>query len=357
MSEPRDDHSTADAAPADPAALARSVTAGDRRALARAITLVESTRTDHRAESAELLDRVLPRTGGALRLGISGSPGVGKSTFIEALGLHLVAAGHRVAVLAVDPSSRRSGGSILGDKTRMAELSRHPAAYIRPSPAGTTLGGVARRTREAMLVCEAAGFDVVVVETVGVGQSETAVADLVDEFLLLVAPGGGDDLQGIKRGIMELADLVVVNKADGDLAAAAGRTAADYRNALGLLRPRWDGAPAEVLTTSALTGVGIPEVWAALERRHAAATHAGELGHHRTRQARAWMWHEVREQLVDRLLADPDTAERLAQLEDDVAAGRRSPTAAAQALLAAEDGGPGAGPTPPPTGPSARMGG
>ena len=220
---------------------------GDRRALARAITLVESTRADHRAEAEALLAEVLPHTGDAIRVGISGAPGAGKSTFIEALGLHLVAHGHRVAVLAVDPSSTRSGGSILGDKTRMEQLTRSPHAFVRPSPTGGTLGGVARRTREAMLLCEAAGFDVVLVETVGVGQSEVKVAAMVDLFLVLVAPGGGDELQGLKRGIMELADLVVVNKADGDLAAAAAHTAADYAAALHLVRPRIAGWTPRVL--------------------------------------------------------------------------------------------------------------
>ena len=208
--------------------LATGVLDGERRALARAITLAESTRPDHRADAEALLAAVLPHTGGSVRIGISGAPGAGKSTFIEALGLHVIAQGHRVAVLAVDPSSTRSGGSILGDKTRMEELTRSPAAFVRPSPTGGTLGGVARRTREVLLLCEAAGFDVVLVETVGVGQSEVAVSAMVDLFLVLVAPGAGDELQGIKRGIMELADLVVVNKADGDLAAAATATASDY---------------------------------------------------------------------------------------------------------------------------------
>ena len=218
--------------------LADAVRAGDRRALARAITLVESTRRDHRADAVALLDAILPATGTATRVGISGAPGAGKSTFIEALGLHLVDAGHRVAVLAVDPSSARSGGSILGDKTRMEQLSRRPEAFIRPSPSGGTLGGVARRTREALLVCEAAGFDVVLVETVGVGQSEVAVAGMVDLFVLLLAPGAGDELQGVKRGIVELADLIVVNKADGDLLDPARHTAADYAHALHLVRSR-----------------------------------------------------------------------------------------------------------------------
>ena len=220
------------------AELAAAVRAGDRRALARAVTLVESTRGDHRDDAARLIELLAPAAGGAFRIGISGVPGAGKSTFIEAFGLHLIAAGHRVAVLSVDPSSPASGGSILGDKTRMAELARRPEAFIRPTPSGGTLGGVARRTREALLVCEAAGFDVVLVETVGVGQSETAVAGMTDLFLLLLVPGGGDELQGIKRGIVELADLVLVNKADGDLAAAAERAVEAYRSALTLLRPR-----------------------------------------------------------------------------------------------------------------------
>lgn len=241
----------------DASELAGLVRGGDRRALARAITLVESTRGDHRERATELVDAVLPGTGGAVRVGITGTPGAGKSTFVEELGTRLTKAGHRVAVLAIDPSSRRSGGSILGDKTRMERLARDPQAFIRPSPSGGTLGGVARRTREALLLCEAAGFDVVFVETVGVGQSEVAVADMVDEFVLLVAPGGGDELQGIKRGIMELADVVVVNKADGDLAPAAGRQVADYHHALHLLRPKHEGWVVPVLAASALEGTGV----------------------------------------------------------------------------------------------------
>ncbi|MGV3759168.1 MAG: methylmalonyl Co-A mutase-associated GTPase MeaB, partial [Actinomycetota bacterium] len=235
-------------------ALAAAIREGDRRALARAITLVESTRSDHRAEAIDLLDEVLPATGASMRIGISGVPGAGKSTLVEALGLRAIDAGHRVAVLAVDPSSSVSGGSILGDKTRMAELGRHPDAYIRPSPSSGVLGGVARRTRESILLCEAADFDVVIVETVGVGQSEVAVADLVDLFVLVASPAGGDELQGIKRGIMELADVIVVNKADGDLRAAANRAAADLRHAAHLLRPKRPGGTVEVTTCSALTG-------------------------------------------------------------------------------------------------------
>ncbi len=241
--------------------LVTQVLTGDRRALARAITLVESTRPDHRREADALLDDVLPHTGGALRVGVSGAPGAGKSTFIEALGLHVLEQEHDVAVLAVDPTSTRSGGSILGDKTRMERLARSPDAFVRPSPTGGTLGGVARRTREAMLLCEAAGFGVVLVETVGVGQSETAVEGMVDCFVVLVAPGAGDELQGLKRGIMELADLVVVNKTDGTLGAAATATAADYASALHLVRPKTPAWSPKVLRCSALSGEGIPEVW------------------------------------------------------------------------------------------------
>jgi len=243
------------------AALAEGVVNGNRRALAQAITLIESTRPDHRTAASDLLQRLMPQAGHSIRVGISGVPGVGKSTFIEALGNHVIDAGHRVAVLTVDPSSAISGGSILGDKTRMELLSRRPEAYIRPSPAGKTLGGVTRRSREALILCEAAGYDVVIVETVGVGQSETRVADMTDMFILLQLPGGGDELQGIKRGIMELADLILINKADGELKALAGRSAADYRNALRLLHPRSANWKVEVQTCSARDGRGIAEVW------------------------------------------------------------------------------------------------
>jgi LAO/AO transport system kinase len=314
-------------------ALADQVRAGDRRALARAITLVESTREDHQAEADALLDELLPATGNATRVGISGPPGVGKSTFIEVLGLEVVEHDHRLAVLAVDPSSRRSGGSILGDKTRMSELARHEAVFIRPSPGGTQLGGVARHTREAMLLCEAAGFDVVFVETIGVGQSEVAVADMVDLFLLLVPPGGGDELQGIKRGIMELADLVVVNKADGDLAAAAGRTAADYRNAVHLLRPKWHSWTTEVHTCSAMERTGIAEVWDAIERFDRSMRESGELDQLRGQQATSWLWSSLHGGLLDELRSDPDVRELLDDLQRDVAAGTVSPTVAARKIL------------------------
>ncbi|HEX5095869.1 MAG TPA: methylmalonyl Co-A mutase-associated GTPase MeaB [Acidimicrobiia bacterium] len=308
------------------------VRSNDRRALARAITLVESTRADHRADAAALLELCMPYTGGALRVGITGAPGAGKSTFIEALGLHLVEQGRRLAVLAVDPSSTRSGGSILGDKTRMEMLARDERAFIRPSPSGGTLGGVARRTREAMLVCEAAGFDVVLVETVGVGQSEVAVASMVDVFVLLLAPGGGDELQGVKRGIVELADVVVVNKADGDLAPAAQRTAADYQNALHLVRGPGDGPAVRVLTSSALAGTGIAEMWAAVGETVAAARTDGSLERRRREQARQWMWSEVSDTLVE-ALRDQARAREMQDVESEVASGRMSPTAGARELL------------------------
>jgi LAO/AO transport system kinase len=282
--------------------LAAEVRSGDRRALARAITIVESTRADHRTDATALVDRLLPHAGHARRIGVSGVPGAGKSTLIEALGLHAINAGHRVAVLAIDPSSSVSGGSILGDKTRMADLGRDPAAFIRPTPASGTLGGVARRTREAMVLCEAAGFDLVIVETVGVGQSEIAVADLVDLFLLVASPAGGDELQGIKRGIMELADVIAVNKADGDLTDAAQRSAADLRHAVHLLRPKRPAWEVVVLTCSALTGAGIPELWTAIEAAHDRLGGVG-LATLRAGQNVAWMWNEVTDTLLDRLRA------------------------------------------------------
>ena len=313
--------------------IADGVRSGDRRALARAITLVESRREDHRRQARELLDELLPDTGGAVRIGLSGAPGSGKSTLVEALGLHAIDAGHKVAVLAVDPSSSRSGGSILGDKTRMTELGRRAEAYIRPSPSGGTLGGVARNTREALLLCEAAGFDLVIVETVGVGQSEVAVADLVDLFVLVASPAGGDELQGIKRGIMELADLIIVNKADGELADAARRACADLRRAVHLLRPKRPGWEVEVRTGSALTGDGVPELWDAIVAAHDRLRADGTLDELRARQAMAAMWSEVNDTLIDRLRAHPGVRERLAELESAVGAGDISPTAAAHDVL------------------------
>ena len=317
--------------------LAEAVLAGDRRALARAITLVESTRTLDQKTAEVLLSSILARTGRAIRIGISGAPGVGKSTFIEAFGQHLTGLGQRVAVFAIDPSSRRSGGSILGDKTRMEKLSRDPNAFIRPSPAGTTLGGVARRTRESMLIAEAAGFDVVLVETVGVGQSEAAVADMTDLFVLLASPGGGDDLQGIKRGVIELADLIVVNKADGDLKATARRSAADYKHALRMLRSPTAGWVPEVTTCSAHTGEGVAELWNTIERFNQAVGTQG-IARRRAEQARAWMWNEVGETLLAELRKHPEVRRLVSGLERDVESGRLTPAAAARRMLEAFHG-------------------
>lgn len=309
------------------------ILAGNRRALARAITLVESTRPDHRASAEELLARVLDKTGGAVRLGITGIPGVGKSTFIEAFGNHVIAAGKKIAVLAVDPSSPRTGGSILGDKTRMETLARAPDAFIRPSPSGGTLGGVARRTRETMLLCEAAGFDVIVIETVGVGQSETAVADLVDMFLLLLAPGGGDELQGIKKGIVELADLVIVNKADGDLAPAAERARQEYASALHLLRPTYPDWMVPVLKTSARDHDGIQAVWDNILAFREALAPSGALETRRAEQAMAWMWNEITEGLVSRLKADDGVAAALIETEAAVRHHQLTPGDGAKRVL------------------------
>ncbi len=313
--------------------LATAIRAGDRRSLARAITLVESTRADDQERAGALLDALTPDAGGALRIGITGSPGVGKSTFIEAFGLHLVETGHKVAVLAVDPSSSRTGGSILGDKTRMPGLASSPEAFIRPSPSGTSLGGVARRTREAVTLCEAFGFDVVIVETVGAGQAEGAVADLVDVFVLLVAPGGGDDLQGIKRGIMELADVLVITKADGDLAATARHTAADYRHALELLRPKAGAGAAPVLTCSSLAGEGIPEVADTVAGLQATWAASGRLADLRAGQATAWMWNDVQARLGEAVRSHPAVVALAPELEAQVTAGSLSPTTAARRLL------------------------
>jgi len=319
----------------DPETLASAVLAGERRALARAITLIESTRADHRDAAADLLERLTPYAGNSMRLGISGVPGVGKSTFIEAFGNYLIDQQHRVAVLSVDPSSALSGGSILGDKTRMERLCQRPEAFIRPSPAGRTLGGVTRRTRESMLLCEAAGFDVVIVETVGVGQSETAVAEMTDMFILLLLPSGGDELQGIKRGIMELADLILVNKADGDLEAPARRSVADYRNALRLLRPRSAHWTVPVEPCSALNHRGIAEVWATVRRYRQALSSHGEIIARRAAQARAWMWTETAESLVTALKEDPRVRRRIPDLEAAVTEGRLPPTIAARQLIEA----------------------
>lgn len=311
-------------------ALAELVRAGDRRALAQAITLVESSRPDHRDEARQLLDELLNHTGGSLRVAVSGAPGAGKSTLIEALGILAIGAGHRVAVLAVDPSSTRTGGSILGDKTRMADLGRHPEAYIRPSPTSGTLGGVARHTREGILLCEAAGFDVVLVETVGVGQSEVAAADIVDILLLVTAPGGGDELQGVKRGIMEFADILVVNKADGDLVAAANQAIGDLRHALHLLQGPHAEWEREVILVSALEGRGIDATWHAVEALHHHLRDTGALDDLRRNQAVSWMWTEVRQELFDqarRRIGDVD------DITDAVRIGALAPASGARELL------------------------
>jgi len=311
----------------------------DRRALARAITLIESTRPDHRDEAERLVELLLPHTGGAVRIGISGPPGAGKSTFIERFGLDGIALGRRIAVLAVDPASKRGGGAILGDKTRMTELAKAPGAFIRPSSAGERVGGVARRTREAILLCEAAGFDTVLVETVGVGQAETAVAELVDMFVLIQPPAAGDELQGVKRGVIELADLVLVNKADGELAAAARRSAADYASAMRLLRPPLPEWQVPVRTVSALEGTGINEVWDDVARFRAALEQSGAWSRQRAEQARVALWSEIGDSLLEHFRSAPAVAHRLATVEREVMAGTRTPTAAAHALLAAFLGG------------------
>ena len=315
-------------------ALAQSVQLGERRALARAITLVESARADHRAQAAELLELLSLRGRQALRIGLSGTPGVGKSTFIESFGMSLIAQGMRVAVLAVDPSSTRSGGSILGDKTRMDRLSRVPEAFIRPSPSQTHLGGVARRSREAVAVCEAAGFDVVLIETVGVGQSETMVAQMADLFVLLLAPAGGDELQGVKRGIMEMADLILINKADGDLKPAATRTMADYAGALRLLRKRAQDPEdfPKALAVSALEENGLQTAWdemsalIAWRRKHSFFDRA------RAEQARFWFEEDVRQALLARLTKVGPLRDTMSDLTDAVARGDMTPALAAKQM-------------------------
>ena len=315
--------------------LANAVIAGDRRALARAITRVESGRADHRAQAVALVAKARASGRQALRIGLSGTPGVGKSTFIEAFGLQLVAQGLRVAVLAVDPSSARSGGSILGDKTRMERLSREPAAFIRPSPSQAQMGGVARRTREAVALCEAAGFDVVLIETVGVGQSETVVAELSDLFVLLLAPAGGDELQGVKRGIMEMADLILVNKADGDLKAAAMRTMADYAGALRLLRRRPqdpEGFP-KAMCVSALEVTGLRTAWDEMSTLADWRRVKGHWAAHRAAQARHWFGQEVRQGLLAVLDREPARGS-MAALGARVEAGEISPEEAAAEMLA-----------------------
>ncbi|MFQ5622837.1 MAG: methylmalonyl Co-A mutase-associated GTPase MeaB [Paracoccaceae bacterium] len=316
-------------------ALSEAIVSGDRRALSRAITLVESTRTDHRARAAELLQALAGRGGDALRIGLTGTPGVGKSTFTDSFGTMLVAGGHSVAVLAVDPSSSVSGGSILGDKTRMPRLARAPGTFIRPSPARAELGGVARRTRDAIALCEAAGYDVILVETVGVGQSETMVAGMTDIFLLLIAPAGGDELQGVKRGIMEIADMIVVNKTDGELEPAALRTRADYAGALRLMRRRPQDPPGfpKAVTVSALNETGLREAWDDITALADWRRNKGILAARRQEQARAWFRHEVEQGLLATLRDDPAVAATMNELETAVAQGALSPEAAAARIV------------------------
>ncbi len=319
------------------------ILARDRRALARAITLIESNRADHRTEATALLDALAGSGRQAMRIGLSGTPGVGKSTFIEAFGMMLIGQGLKVAVLAIDPSSTRSGGSVLGDKTRMERLARETDAFIRPSPSQTALGGVARRTREAVALCEAAGFDVVLIETVGVGQSETMAAEMSDLFVLLMAPGGGDELQGVKRGIMEIADIILVNKADGDLKAAATRTAADYAGALRLLRKRPEdpeGFPKAMLV-SAVEGTGLAAAWSEMGMLAGWRRDNGHWDARRAAQGRRWFEEDVRNGLLARLVADTNLKARMETLGRAVEAGERTPGAAAAEVLdaLAETGG------------------
>jgi LAO/AO transport system kinase len=318
-----------------PAPDAAAIRRGDRRALAKAITLLESSRADHAAAGRALLEELMPETGRARRVGITGPPGVGKSSFIETLGLALTARGLRVAVLAVDPSSPVTGGSILGDKTRMERLAQEERAFIRPSPSGAALGGVAHRTREAMLACEAAGFDVVLIETVGIGQSEVSVRSMVDSFLVLLQPGAGDDLQGIKKGVLELADLLVVNKADGDLRAQAERTRSNFANALHLVRATSPNWTPKVLLASAHSGEGIDSVWHCVEAHAQALAASGELASRRRSQARDWLWSLLEEGLLEAFRENARVAALLPELERDVAAQRRTPAGAAVLLLEA----------------------
>jgi len=316
-----------------PDSFVEGVLRGERRAVAKTITLLESSRPDHVELSRRVLEKLAPDTGRSGRIGISGPPGVGKSTLIEALGLQLIEAGHRLAVLAVDPSSPVSGGSILGDKTRMTLLSQAEHAFIRPSPSGGTLGGVAQRTREALLVCEAAGYDVVIVETVGVGQSEAEVASMVDFFCVLLQPGAGDELQGIKKGVLELADALVVNKCDGDSEDQARRTRADYAQALRLIRPKSEHWTTPVLAVSALESTGLTELWGTVLKHRHQMVHTGEFEERRRVQARAWLWRLVEDGLLAAFRGDPEVAELLPELERQVEDNAATPPEAARVLL------------------------
>ncbi len=315
--------------PANIEDLAAKIRDGDRAALGRAITLIESMRPDHELEAQALVQALLPATGEAMRVGITGVPGAGKSTLIDELGTMLTGKGHKVAVLAVDPTSQRTGGSILGDKTRMARLAADANAFIRPSPSGRTLGGVARRTRETMLACEAAGFDVIIVETVGIGQSEAAVASMVDFFLVLMVPGTGDELQGIKKGVLEIADLIAVNKADGDNLDRARRAAGDYRAALNMLSPVNPDWPVPVMMISGKAGDGVEAMWAEVVRHHAMVAESGWLDRHRREQQVKWMWAILDDRLHRQL-----AGEKVSTIEAEVRAGRLSPALAADQVLA-----------------------
>ena len=318
--------------------LVDGVLSGDRAAVGRAVTLVESTKPDHRADARRLLDALAPHAGGAQRVGVTGVPGVGKSTFIEALGSMLTAIGHRVAVLAVDPTSTVTGGSILGDKTRMPRLSNDPSAFVRPSPSAGTLGGVTRSTRETMMVLEAAGHDVVLVETVGIGQSETVVAAMVDFFLVLMLPGAGDELQGIKKGVLEMADLIAVNKADGDNVPAARTAVRDYSSALRLTHPTSPTWNPPVMTCSGQNGDGLEDLWGRIADHRSLMTATGEWDDRRRAQRLAWMWSMVEDRLLDSLRADPAVLGLLMAAEAEVLDGLTTPSAAAERLLEAFGG-------------------
>ena len=321
-------------APPNIADLMAGIRARERAVIARAITLVESRRVDHQAVARRLVQELLPLTGKAMRVGITGAPGVGKSTTIEALGTRLTGRGQRVAVLAVDPSSARSGGSILGDKTRMSRLASDANAFVRPSPSSGTLGGVAAKTRECMLILEAAGYDTVLVETMGAGQSEAAVADMTDFFLVLMLPGAGDELQGLKKGVVELADMIAVNKADGDNVGRALAAAAEYRAALNILAPRSQHWSPPVVTYSALTGAGIPELWDTIVDHRRRMSEAGELEARRREQQLKWMWAMLEERMVSRLRSDPVLKQELPKLEAAVAEGRMSAAVAVEEIAA-----------------------
>jgi len=325
------------AADSDAVALADAIRGGDRAALARAITLIESTRIDHRGQAQELLLQLMPYAGSAMHVGITGVPGVGKSTTIESLGMYLIGRGHRVAVLAVDPSSTRTGGSILGDKTRMAQLAVHPAAYIRPSPTSGTLGGVARATRETIVLLEAAGFDVILVETVGVGQSEVTVANMVDTFVFFTLARTGDQLQGIKKGVLELADVVVVNKADGQHAIEAKAAARELAAAIRLIYPRETIWRPPVLTMSALTGDGVLQLWDTVLKHRDVLTAAGEFEARRRAQQVDWTWSMVRDTVLDRVLTHPAVTAMRAEVERKVRDGELTPVLAAQQILDAAE--------------------